>query len=117
MKRSVLLAPLALLALTGPLAAKPTRTPPAEIAFANHGGIDDWRSDGDRTIYFKGNGNRWYKAVLFAPATDLGFREGLRIDTGPTDTLDKWSAVIIHGQRYPFTSFEAIAGKPPKSAR
>ena len=115
MKR-MLLASLAVFALvaTPALARGPARHD--YIAFANQGGVSTWRTDGDRTIYFEDDHHHWYKAVLFSPAFDINFREKLAIDTSPGGSLDKWSAVIVRGQRIPFTSFERIAGKPPKSA-
>lgn len=118
MKRIAILAPLAaMVLLTTPAIARSPQAPEASIPFANHGGIYNWRAQGDDTIYFEDNHHAWYKATLFSPALDLGFKEALAVQAGPTDTLDKWSAVIIHGQRYPFTSFVRIEGKPPKAAR
>lgn len=118
MKRhAVFIALGAMALLTTPAVARSATPPSASIPFANHGGIYNWRAQGDDTIYFEDNHHTWYKATLFAPAFDLGFKEALAVQAGPTDTLDKWSAVIIHGQRYPFSSFVRIEGKPPKAAR
>lgn len=118
MKCLAILAPAAALALlTSPAIAGTPQGARDSIPFANHGGIYNWRAQGDDTIYFEDNHHTWYKATLFSPAFDLGFKEALAVQAGPTDTLDKWSAVIIHGQKYPFQSFVRIAGQPPKAAR
>jgi hypothetical protein len=118
MKRIAILASLAAMALlTTPAAARSANHPLDYIPFASHGGIFNWRVKGDDTIYFEDNFHHWYKAELFAPSFDLPFKLALAVDTGPGGTLDQWSSVIIHGQRYPFRSFTRIEGKPPKEAR
>lgn len=92
----------------------PKRASNARIPFANRGGIWNWRSEGNSTIYFEDNHRQWYKATLFGPAFDLPYVNFIGIDAGPTGTLDRFGAVYIRGQRYPFSSFVKIAGKPPK---
>lgn len=99
---------------TRPAAAKSTEP---YIAFVNHGGLRDWRSEDRETVYFQDNQRHWYKAKLFAPSSDLPFVETIGIDSSPTDRLDRWSSVIIRGQRYALRSFERIEGAPPKKAK
>lgn len=98
-------------------AAAPKQARPAEIVFANHGGIEDWRAVGDRTIYFEDGFRHWYKAVLMSPAPDLPYVERIAVDTGPTGSLDSFGAVIVRGRNYPFASFEAVPGPPPSGKR
>ena len=114
MAKSFILLPFAALALAASpaLAANHVRQPEASIPFVDHGGIWNWASEGDDTLFFQDTHKQWYKATLFAPSPDLPFAFGLRIDAGPMDTLDKWSAVYIDGQRYPFLSFEKVAAPP-----
>lgn len=88
----------------------------ASIPFANHGGIWNWQAQGDQTIYFQDNARQWYKASLFAPATDLPFVEAIGVAPGPLGSLDRWSAVYIHGQRYPIQSLVRVSG-PPKHSK
>lgn len=88
----------------------------AEIPFANHGGVDDWRAVGDSTIYFEDLHRRWYRAELIGPAFDLPFTERIAIDASPTGTLDKFGAIYVRGQRYGFRSFEQVAGPPKKAS-
>ena len=118
--RTIILAPLAALVMVPGIAM--ADEPPeqaqteerAMIPFADTVGIWDWRAEGNRTIYIEDNHRRWYKAVLFSPALDLPFVNFIGIDAGPTGTLDKFGAVYIHGQRYPFASFERVDGPPKK---
>ena len=119
MRPAMLFAPLAALALLAPpaLAGNGSAQRDAAIHFADHGGVDDWRAAGDRTIYFKDRHRRWYRAELFAPAFDLAFTEQIGIDARPSGTLDKWGAIYVRGQRYPFRSFERAAGPPVRIKR
>lgn len=119
MKITALLAPLGLIAAI-PAAAHASpevARSEASIAFANQGGVDDWRATDSRTIYFEDSHGQWYRAVLMAPAFDLPFAERIGIDSGPNGTLDKFGAVVVRGQRYPFASFEKVAGPPPKRSK
>ena len=111
-----LLAPLAALALFAApaMASDHPVQHDASIAFANHGGVDDWRAEGDRVIYFKDQHRQWYRATLFSPAFDLPYVEQIGIDARPGGTLDKWGGIIVRGQRYSFQSFERVAGPPDK---
>ncbi|WEK46206.1 MAG: hypothetical protein P0Y56_14480 [Candidatus Andeanibacterium colombiense] len=93
------------------------RSADASIPFANHGGVRDWRGEGRDTIYFQDTHRRWFKAKLLGTSSDLEFTQFVGIDSSPADTLDKWSTVIIRGQRYSLTSFEAIEGAPPKKVK
>jgi hypothetical protein len=126
MKLSSLALPLAAMALVAP--AVHAETAPAQavaeqeearIAFANSGGIRDWRTYERDAIYIQGRDRKWYKATLMSPAFDLPYAQAIGFDTGPTDTFDKFSSVIVRGQRYAVTSLIKIDGPPkkPKKAK
>jgi hypothetical protein len=120
MKRSIAFAPFLALLFAAPpaFAAQPAaKAPAASIPFANHHGVRDWVAQGERTIYFQDAARHWYRATLFAPSVDLPFAQVIGYDTGPIGTLDKWSTIIIRGQRYPLQSFERVAGPPARSAK
>lgn len=116
MKLSTLLLPLAAISLVSSpvLAAENHSRQEAAIPFADHGGIWDWRSSGDQTVYFQDLHRQWYRAKLFSPAFDLPYVEFIGIDARPSGTLDKWGAVYVHGRRYLFQSFEKVGGPPAK---
>jgi len=121
MKRLIALAPFLALCLAAPpaFAAQSAAKPPAAaaIAFANHHGVRNWVAQGNQTIYFQDSSRRWYRATLFAPSSDLPFAQAIGFDTGPIGTLDKWSTVIIRGQRYPLQSFERVDGPPARPTK
>lgn len=120
MKKAALLISLAALALAGnPVfaAQEAKASPRAAIPFANSGGIWNWiQGDDDRTVYFQDRHRQWFKATLFMMAFDLSYTNTIGIDGGATNTLDKWGAIYVRGQRYAFQSFEAVDG-PPKKAK
>lgn len=80
------------------------------IPFADHGGVRDWRADGSGAIYIQDTSGQWYRAELFASAFDLPFVQFIGIDAGPTGTLDRFGAIYVDGQRYPFRSFVKVDG-------
>lgn len=117
MKLSLFGLPLAAAMLAGAPAFAADHAPAqreASIAFANSGGVEDWRADGDNAIYFQDGARHWYRAELFGPAFDLPYVEHIGIDASPAGTLDKFGAIYVHGRRYGFRSFERVAGPPPR---
>ena len=128
MKLSLILLPVAAVSLypavanaeqdQAPVAPASAETPSnAYIPFANHGGVWDWRSEGDDVVYFKDSHKQWYKAELFSQAHDLPFVWFIGIDAGPTDRLDRWGAIYVNGQRYLFKSFVKVDGPPVKAKK
>jgi len=124
MKSVLAIAPLAALALgiAAPAQAAPPKAADAEasIPFVSYGGVDDWRAESDRVIYFKDLHRQWYRATLMSPAFDLPFTERVGIEARGTDRLDKFASVIVRGQSYPIQSFVKVDGPPvkhPKQAK
>jgi len=124
MRVSAIFLPLAAIALT-PASASAKPAPPAapapavvkkdaSIAFANHGGVWDWRAVGNHTIYFQDRNKRWYRAELIGTSTDLPWVQFIGLDTKPGDRLDRFSGIYVKGQHFPFSSFDQVAGPPPK---
>jgi hypothetical protein len=81
----------------------------AGIPFANLGGIQSWRPDGDRGIYVEGRRGTWYHAEFFAPCTSLLFtdRVAFLTDTG-TSRLDRFSSILVDGERCHFRRFREV---------
>ena len=110
------LATIAAASLGGAAIAAPPPAPRAEIPFADHGGVDNWQAVSDREIWFEDLHHHWFRATLMSPAIDLPFVEHIGIDARPAGTLDKFGGIYVHGRHYPFASFEAMPGPPPKKA-
>jgi hypothetical protein len=63
----------------------------------------------DRSIILRGNGDRWYRAVLYEPCASLvsgGSR--IRFEARPADVLDRWAHVRVDGERCSIRRFDQI---------
>lgn len=89
--------------------------PQASIAFANHGGIYDWRVLDDRTMLIQGLNRQWYKATLFSSCIDLPFAERVGFESNPDGSFDKFSAVRLRNQNCPLISLVKSAPPAKKS--
>jgi len=94
-------------------ADQPAALPRAEIPFANHGGIYDWKADGDNAILIKSLSGKYYRATFMSRCIGLPFAQTIGFVTTGTDTLDKFGSVQLHHENCQFQSFEAIP-KPDK---
>ena len=98
------------LALCGgaPALADAPAAPDAQIQFANHGGIWDWKADGKDAILIKSRSGRYYRATFLAPCFDLPFAERVGFVTDARDVLDKFQSIEVGGRRCTFQSFTQI---------
>lgn len=102
-----------------PAAAQKTAAipaPEASIPFANHHGIYSWRVENDRTLLIQSEHGDWYKATLMSSCFDLPFAERLGFHTNPDGSFDRFSSILVRGQRCPLISLvrtEAPGKKAP----
>jgi len=86
----------------------------ARIPFANHGGIRDWRAaDGD-TLYIQDRARRWYRAELGHRAFGLPHAWAIGFETRGVDSFDRFSNVVVEGQRIPVRSLVQVDGPPAR---
>ncbi len=95
-------------------AAAPAAAPEAQIPFAKRN-IWNWQVVDDQTVLIQDQGRRWYKATLFGHCIDLPFAQRIAFDSNPGGTFDKFSAILVRGQRCPLRSLVATAAPPKKS--
>lgn len=86
------------------------------IPFVSHGGIRDWRAIDRDTLYVQDIHRNWYRAELMTNCFDLPYAEAIGFEARGTDRFDRFSSVIVRGQRCPLQSFVA-SGPPPKKAK
>lgn len=103
----------ALFASSPALAATPPVDAEASIPFVDHGSISDWQPDGDQALYLRATGSQWYHAQLMGPCLDLDFSEAIGVESGGTNTLDRFSTLVVRGQRCGLKSL-VKSGPPPK---
>jgi len=122
-KAKLLIVPLIALGLaTSPAVAtgdepEPQASAEARIPFVNNGGIRDWRAEGRDTLYVQDRLRRWYKATLMHPATGLPFAQAIGFETRGIDSFDRFSTVVVDGQRIPVQSLVRVEAPPTKQQR
>ena len=87
----------------------------AQIPFADRN-IRNWQVVDDKTVLIQDNSRKWYKATLFGTCINLSFaQERLGFDSSPGGTFDKFSAILVRGQRCPLSSLVETTAPPKKS--
>jgi hypothetical protein len=74
-------------------------SPYVSIPFADHGGIRDWRADGNRSMWIEGRNGQWYYAQMFGPCFGLNFSDRIGFVVAPYGSFDRYSSVIVDGQK------------------
>lgn len=92
------------------------RKPQVSIPFANHGGIRDWRAVGRDALLVEGTQGRWYRVELMGGCFDLPFAQAVGFKSHPTGDFDRFSSVIVRGQRCAVKSVTATT-PPPKAVK
>lgn len=90
----------------------------SKIAFANHGGIRDFRPDGDYGLWIQDNKKRWHYAALSSRCNGLGFSNAVAFETGGLGSFDRFGYINVDGQRCDVSSLvtaeKPISGKALK---
>lgn len=89
----------------------------ARIAFPNNATIRTFRAAGRDTVYIQDRARRWYRASVVGPCFELPFAQAIGVDTRGARTLDRFSALIVEGERCPLVSFVRVAGPPERPRR
>lgn len=95
------------------------------IPFVNHRNIHDWQADKDQGLWIQDERRNWYYAKLLGPCYNLDWALHIGFDTGPSNSLDKFSTVVVpdpnysrgHLQRCQITSLTRSDAPPPKEKR
>ena len=95
--------------------AQPGAAPQAEQARIPFPGlrIRNFRAEGREVVYLEDQSRNWYRAELFGPCTDLSFANAIGIDTRGSSSFDRFSAIIVGGERCQLSSLTRSA-EPPK---
>lgn len=92
------------------------KKPEASIPFADHGGIRDWRAVDRDTLLVEGTGGKWYRVELMSGCFDLPFADRVGFKSNPSGDFDRFSSVLVRGQRCAVKSVTETA-PPPKHAK
>jgi Family of unknown function (DUF6491) len=113
------------LTLLSLLAAAPTTAEPrqralgvdARIPFVNHGGVRNFVADGHNGLWIEGQHRDWYYAKLIGPCWDLPYADAVGFVTRGSDTLDKFSQILVRGRQCQITSLVTSLPPPSKKER
>jgi len=94
-------------------AAAAALAPEVQIPFAERN-IWNWQVVDDQTVLIQDQGRRWYKATLFGHCINLPFADRIAFDSNPGGTFDKFSAILVRGQRCPLSSLVETSAPPKK---
>ncbi len=89
----------------------------ARIAFPNARTIRDFRATSRDTVYIQDRQRRWYRASVLSACLELPYALALGVDTRRSASLDRYSTLIVRGERCQLNSFVRIAGPPPRLSR
>ena len=89
----------------------------SSIVFPGDISIRNWQADRDRGIWIQGRSNDWYYGRFAGFCRDLDFAEAIGFETRGAGRLDKFSSIIVRGERCQLTSFVTSAPPPSKAER
>ncbi len=117
---------LLLSALVGALAAPAAAQPSAPAAAAAKGEevsipfpgfrIRNFRAESRDVVFLEDQRRNWYRAELIGPCTELPWAHAIGIDTRGSGSFDRFSAILVRGDRCQLTSLTR-SEKPAKKAK
>jgi len=123
MKNLALSLAAVLLPLSAAAAANEPAVAPRElgvessIVFPSASSIRNWQADRDRGIWIQGRGNAWYYGTFAGLCRDIDFAQAIGFETRGAGRLDKFSAIIVRGERCQLSSFVSSAPPPSKQEK
>lgn len=88
--------------------------PQVSIPFADRN-IESWRANGRKGLWIRAQ-RKWYYAELFMECPDLPWAESVAFVTGGPGSFDRFSYILVRGERYPLRSLTA-SSEPPREER
>ncbi len=118
MKMSLSLLLAAALVAT-PAYAKPATQPrelgvETSIAFPGNATIRNWQADDDDGVWIQDGRKNWYYGKFFGPCHNIDFAQAIGVDTAGLSRLDRFSTILVRGDRCQLTSFVTSAPPPSK---
>lgn len=117
-----LLIPILAAVLAAPALAAPA--PPAEgtrgeevrIPFPRFR-LRDFKAEPPEIVYLQDRGRNWYRAEIIGPCLDLPWAQAIGIDTRGWSSFDRFSSIVVRGERCQLTSLTRSAGPPRKAGK
>lgn len=86
----------------------------ASIVFPSNSSIRDWQADRDRGIWIQDRRGNWYYGVFAGYCRDADFAQAIGVETRGAGRLDRFSTIVVRGERCPLSSFTTSAGPPSR---
>ncbi len=89
----------------------------ASIVFPNYGAIRNFEADGNDGIWIEDQQRRWYYGEILGSCQGLNFATAIGFDAGGSSRFDKFSRIIVDGDRCAFSSFVTSEKPLPRKER
>jgi hypothetical protein len=92
----------------------------AVLHFADMNGVRDWRPDpaaDDEAILIQGRNGDWFRATFSAPCPELKFAHAVAFVTDTLGNLDRFTSIIVGGERCHFRTFERTGDPDERRGR
>ena len=122
MTRRILLALAAAASLAGGAAfAEPAPVPAVEqearIPFLHISRFRTFRAVDRETLYIENRRNQWYRVSLLGHCPGLPYTMTIGVDTRGSQTLDRFSTLLVDGDRCAIRSVVRSGPPPPRQRR
>lgn len=88
----------------------------AGISFPSDSSIRNWRADRDRGLWIQDRRGDWYYGRFAGICRDIDFAHAMGVDTRGAARLDRFSTIVVRGDRCPLVSFVTSDGPPSAKA-
>jgi hypothetical protein len=75
--------------------------------------LRNFRADERDVVYLEDRNRNWYRAEVIGPCLELPFAQAIGIDTRGSSSFDRFSAIVVGGERCPLLSLTR-SEKPQK---
>ncbi|MBK6411915.1 MAG: hypothetical protein IPF76_02360 [Sphingopyxis sp.] len=87
------------------------------MAFPSDSSIRNWQADRGRGIWIQDRQRTWYYGTFAGYCREVDFAQAIGVETRGAGRLDRFSAILVRGERCPLTSFVTSAGPPTRRDR
>jgi hypothetical protein len=89
----------------------------SQIVFPNYGAIRNFEADGNDGLWLEDRQRRWYYAEILGGCQELNFAQAVGFDTGGAANFDKFSSIIVRGEKCPLASLVTSEKPLPRKER
>lgn len=87
------------------------------IIFPNYGAIRNFEPDGNDGIWLEDRQRRWYYGEIAGSCPDLNFAQSIGFDTRGAPNFDKFSSIIVRGDKCQLTTLVTSEKPLPRKER